>query len=252
MTITNIINEARDLVDADASSYPATAVTDSLLRRINTAYEEVVGKLITISYRGWLFGDSNYTALPTGLFTLVNSQEGYQLTGNGTTGIDITTPLLNFLGVSVKDNAGLWHTLSPISFFYDIHGAGSDPVEYYKTDGLPAYYEKREDFLILYPAPDNGVSVTLSSGLKVFFQRGASTFTAAEVVTGTKQPGFALPYHSILSYKAALPYAMSYKKDRVPMIMAEINRLEREMEKFYAQRPQDEKRVMTMRPISYK
>lgn len=246
MTISDIQTKARNLVDADAISF-----TDAnLLIEINNAYEEIAGDLIATSYEGWKFGDSNYTALPTGLFTLVNSQETYQLTGNGTTGIDTTTPLLNVIGVSIKDNNGIWKVLTPIHLAQDIFP--DDPVEYFKTDGQPQYYEKREDFLILYPAPDNGVTVTLTSGLKVFFQRTADKFTAAQVTTGTKTPGFASPYHVLLSFKAALDYALTYKPERVPMIMNGIARLEKKMFAFYAQRSQDERKVITMRQISYK
>lgn len=251
MLISNLITFTRSLVDADASSFPAVNTTDLGLIYINQALEEVAGELISIDYSDWQFGDSNYTSLPTGLFTLVNSQETYQLTGNGTTGIDTTTPLLTFMGCSVKDNNGIWHPLQPISFFYDIHGQGIDPVEYFKTDGIPVYYEKREDFLVLYPAPDNGVTVTLTSGLKVFFQRGASTFSASDVSTGTKQPGIASPWHPLIGYKAALPYAIANKPARVPALYNEIAKFEKKMHKFYSQRGKDNKNIMTMKKIRY-
>jgi hypothetical protein len=247
MNIANINAEIRTLVDADT-----TSLTDAvLLRRVNDSYEEIVGKLIVQTAGGkWHFGDSNFTALPTGLFTLVNSQEGYQLTGDGTTGINTTTPLLTFLGASVKTAAGLWSVLQPITL-WELLASGTDPVEYFKTDGMPQYYEKREDFLILYPAPDNGVLVTLASGLKVFFQRTAAIFTAAEVTTGTKAPGFASPYHMLLVYKAALPYAVSYKPARVPFFVSEITRLEKDLLEFYSRRGTDERTTMKTKPISF-
>lgn len=235
-TIADINLEARALVDADS-----TSLTDAtLLRRVNMAYEQVVGELIAAN-TNCNFGDSNFTSLPTGLFTLVNSQEAYQLTGNGTTGINTTTPLLTFLGASVKDVNGLWQVLKPFNL-NELLEQGIDPVEFEKSDGLPIYYEIREDFIVLYPAPDNGVSVTLTSGLKVFFQRTASIFTSGEVSTGTKTPGFASPYHMILAYMAALPYAMSFKKDRVPMIVNEIARMKKELLTFYAFKFRDEGR----------
>ena len=218
---------------------------------VNQAYEEIVGKLIIATAGGlWHFGDSNFTALPTGLATLVNSQAEYQLTGNGTTGINTTTPLLNVLGVSVLDVNGIWQVLKPITL-RSLLDADNDPVEYLKTDGLPQYYEKREDFIKLYPAPDNGVKVTLTNGLKVFFQRTADKFTSAQVTTGTKTPGFASPYHPLLSYKAALLHCLSYKPERVPMIMSEIARMEKEMMDFYVNRDNDAPRVMTMEPVIY-
>lgn len=223
-TISDINAEARSLVDADSVS-----LTDAvLLRRVNQAIEETVGKLIALD-QTQIWGDSNFTSLPTGLVTMVNSQEGYQLSGNqSSTGVDTTNPLLTFLGASVKDKSGIWHTLDPIDL-WDLFNIYADPAEYFKTDGIPQYYEIREDFIVLYPAPDNGVSVTLSSGLKIFYERRPSLFTAAQVSTGTKEPGFNPLYHYLLSYKMALPYALSYKKDRVPMLMNEIKRMETEL-----------------------
>ena len=213
MTIENIIAEARSLVDASATSYPAINLTDPLLRRINTAYEEIIGKYIALD-KNWKFDDSNFTDLPIGSATLVNSQQDYS----------IDTTLLTIERVEVKDSSGIWHKLSLV----DEKNISGSLAEYQKTDGMPTEYAVRGNSIFLYPAPATA-SVTLTSGLKVYFQRGASTFTAAEVVTGTKTPGFAAPYHIILAYKAALPYAAIYKQSRVPFIMAEIQRLEKEM-----------------------
>ena len=247
MNISQINTLARRLSESDTASYSDA----NLLVDVNNAYEEIVGELIIESAGGnWHFGDSNFTSLPTGLFTLVNSQAEYQLTGNGTTGINTTTPLLNFLGASVKDEDGNWNVLKPITL-WELLENGIDPVEYFKTDGRPQYYEKREDFLVLYPAPDNGVSVTLVSGLKVFFQRTASVFTSAEVTTGTKIPGFASPYHPLLAYKAALVQCSMYKSERVPILMSEINRMKNDLLLFYAYKEQDMRKVMTMRRIQY-
>lgn len=247
--ISDLNSLARYIVDADSTSLTAA----NLLIFINNAYEDIVGRLIVATSSGDMhFGDSNYTATPTGLVTLVNGQRPYQLTGNSTsTGVSTTTPLLNFLGASVLDNTGIWHPLRPISLAHDILGSGIDPAEYFKTSGQPIYYEKREDFIILYPAPDNGVTVTLASGLKIFFQRTADLFTSAQVTTGTKVPGFASPYHPLLAYKASLPYARKYKPQLVSGILLEIARLEKDLIAFYSKKLQDERPIMMPRKELY-
>lgn len=230
-----IIEEIDSLCDTDSNSY----TTASKTRRVNTALEEIEGKLIVVTAGDkWHFGDSNFTSLPTGLKTMTNSTEAYQLAGDqSTTGIDTTNPLLTFLGASVKDNSGIWHVLQPISLWKDLLNENIDPAEHFKTDGRPQYYELREDFIVLYPAPDNAVTVTLTNGLKVFYQRRASKFVATDT---TKEPGFASPYHVLLAYKASLPHCSVYKKERVPFLLSEITRLEKEMFDFYGQRVQDE------------
>lgn len=233
MTIADINSEARLLVDADTVSYIAA----DLLRRINAAYEQIIGLIIGCDGL-WQFDDSNFTDFPIGTTTLVNSQNDYAF--------DITQ--LEIERVEIKDASGLWHILNPI----DKSQIGEAIDEFYKTDGLPLYYDKQGASIILYPAPDNGASVTLINGLKVYFQRTASIFTSTEVTTGTKVPGFASPYHIILAYMAALPYAISYKKDRVPAIMAEIERLKKLIIQHYSRRERDRRKIMSMAGISHR
>lgn len=222
MTISELITETRLLVDADSDSYTATDV----LRRINAAYEEVVGGLILLDNK-WNFGDSNYTSLPTGTQTLVAGTQTYTF--------DAT--LLVMLRAEVLNASLIWQPLNYISEL-GIEGAIQ---EYKKTNGLPTEYSKRENFITLYPAP-SAATTTLTNGLKVFFQRTADIFTTAQVTTGTKLPGFASPYHVLLAYKAALPYALSYKKDRVNGIMNEITKLTSQLMTHYARRSKDEPR----------
>jgi hypothetical protein len=220
MTITQIQTEVRALVDADSSSY-----TDALLLiRENNAYEEIVGELIVLNNPDWDFDDSNFTDLPIGVNDLVDGQQDYAF--------DDTHLIVQ--RVEVEDADSIWHLLVPITKI-DIDVA---LTEYAKTDGLPKEYIKSGGSIFLYPAPATA-SVTLSGGLKVYFQRTASVFTSAEVSTGTKTPGFASPYHVLIAYKAALPYAMSYKKDRVPFIISEINRLHAGLIAHYSRRSKD-------------
>lgn len=232
-----LVEEIDALCSSDSTNYPVAQKT----RRINAALEEIEAKLIVASANGWEFGDSNFSLLPTGLKTLTSGTSQYQLSGDqSTTGIDTTNPLLTLKGVSVKDVNGIWHPLQPLHLS-DIFKQRIDPAEYFKTNGLPYYYEKREDTLVLYPAPDNGVSVTLASGLKVFYDRRASKFTASDT---TKEPGFASPFHIILAYKAALPYCALNKPESVGFLSSEILRLEGELLKFYGNRAKDEKKVI--------
>ena len=65
-------------------------------------------------------------------------------------------------------------------------------------------------------------------------------------------PGFASPYHTVLCYKAALPYCMSYKKDRVALYKAEADRLMAALISFYGKREQDVRKQMTMKPITFR
>lgn len=240
MTISDINSLARFLSDTDTTSLTAA----NLLILVNASYERIVGKIHAETMGGrWKFGDVNYTAFPTYTMNLVNSQAEYQ--------IDSLTGVLTILGVEILDNNSLWHKISPITL-EDIHNQGIAQVEHYKTDGRPVEYEKRENMIVLYPAPDNGVSVTLTAGLKIFFLRTADTYTSAQVTTGTKEPGFPSPWHDILAYESALAYCQNYKKDRVPYLAATLAKKEKELFDFIARRNQDDRPAMTMRSINFR
>lgn len=231
-TITQLNTKARSLVDADTTSWTAA----NLLIDINAAYEEVVAQILGFD-GNFQFDDSNYTDFPVGKADLVATQKDYSF----------DTAHLFIEAVEVMDENGDYYYLKPLDKF-----SLSEPWdEYFSTDGRPEYYDKEGNSLILGPGPATG-KVTTSYGLKVHFRRTADVFTSAQVTTGTKQPGFASPCHYLLSYKAALGYAQSYKKDRVPMIMSNIERLEVLLEKIYTRRAKDEKDIMTVKSINFR
>jgi hypothetical protein len=231
-TITQLFTKTRNLCSATSVDFSDA----NLLLEINEAYENVISKIL--GYDGfWQFDDSNYTDLPIGIGSLVASQRDYSFDSS----------LLKILGVSVLDVNGLWQELKPI----DQSEMGVDTEEFMKVDGMPQYYDKSGNSLFLYPSPASA-NVTLTSGLKIYFQRTASIFTSAEVTTGTKVPGFVSLFHYLLSYKASISYCMAYKPERVVMYTNKIVEMEKEMEKFYTKRAKDERQVLTMKPICYR
>lgn len=202
--IADIMAEARELVDADSTKYPDV----SLLRRINAAYEEIAGDLIALD-KSWKFDDSRYTDLPIGVGSLVSGQRSYAFNSS----------LLTIDRVEVIDKDGNTYKLEPI--LEDELGALD---EFEKTNGIPKYYSKKYNSIFIYPAASSA-KFNFSNDLLIHYRRTASVFTAGDISAGTAEPGFASPYHYLLSYKAALPFAISYKKDRVPLILNEINRM---------------------------
>ena len=235
-TIADLNTLARRLVDADTTSYTAA----NLLIDINNAYEEVAALILGADGR-WQWDDTNRTTFPEGTTTLVNSQADYTL----------DTTYIKVLGVSVMDVNGNYYKLRPFDpeDLETTFGEEKDRTEFFETDGKPFYYDIQGNSVVLYPAPDNGVSVTLAAGLKVYAQRTSDNYTAAQVTTGTKVPGFASPFHHLLSYKAALVQANLYKPQRVPYIASEVARLEKGLTAFYGRRNRDERQVMTAEPV---
>jgi len=242
MNIADIELEARDWCDADTTSYPAA----TMLRRVNQAYEQVVGWLINLD-GNWQFDDTKYDDFPIGTYTLVNSQGVYSFNNQ----------FLQLMDVQIMDDQGNYNIIKPID---QKDTQSSIPLrEEFETDGIPLFYDKlTDDTIELFPAPDNGVSVTLASGLRIYFKRTADLFTSAEVTTGTVSPGFKSTHHIILAWMAARPYCMKYKPQRVRELDALIGDttarptgMKRDLIKEYTKRSKDERRIMQPKRINY-
>lgn len=240
MTIADIETLTRFLTKTTTVSLTAP----NLLIIENKYYEEITGKILSETAGGeWPYGDSNYTAFPDYTENLVDSQAEYDIGAFGTGGDE--TPLV-ILGVEVLNVDGIYETLRPITL-QELTERGTAQTEFFKTDGKPQFYEKRENLIVLYPAPDNGVNVTFASGLKVFYLRRADIFTSAEVTTGTKEPGFPSPWHDLLSYGPAYDVALANGLSSANGFKAEYDRRLKEMLDFLSIRNQDDRKVLTMR-----
>jgi hypothetical protein len=225
-----LYQQTQFLCDTDSTGYQINDFT----RECNAAYEEVVGWLINAD-GVWQFDDENYSTLNEGTTTLVSGQSDYSFAAT----------FLDIEWVKIKDKNGLWHILDPI----DQSQTSVSLEDYLQTNGFPEVYDKTGDTIRLYPAPDNGLSVTLSGGMKVGFKRTASLFTASDT---TKVPGFASPYHILLSYMASIPYCVKYKKDRVAPFLTKIAQLKADLIMHYSNREKDTRKVATMKPISFR
>ncbi|KKK81748.1 hypothetical protein LCGC14_2810310, partial [marine sediment metagenome] len=159
------------------------------------------------------------------------------------------TPLV-ILGAEIQDEQGSWHPILPLSF-QERRRTGIAEAEFQPTSGRPIEYEKRENELILRPAPDNGVTVTLTAGLKLFYLRTADVYTSQEVSTGTKVPGFPSPWHDIIAYEVAYHYAIANGLPNANQLFQEFNRKEQAMLDFISRRNQDERHIMRPKRIRY-
>lgn len=219
----SIVAEIDDLCDSDSSSY----TLDSKTRRVNIGLDEVFQSVIQADGT-WEFDDTTNTDLPIGDGDLVDGQQDYSF----------ASELLIVERIEVKDADGKYHKLKPL----DKTNVKVALSELAPVNGLPTHYDKSGNSIFLYPIPAAG-SVTLTKGLAVFFKRNLNKFESTDTDT---PPGFATPYHVILAYMAAIPYCMTYKKDRVASYQEKVRELKLEIEKFYGRRAKDE--VVRMTP----
>lgn len=227
-----ICQEIDSLCDSTSTSFPVADKT----RRVNSALEEIVGELINSDGTAQ-FDDSNYTDFPIGTYTMVEGQAKYSFNDK----------FLQLINVQVKNANGDFQIVRPID---QAELDTNIPLEeMYETSGMPLFYDKLSDDTIkLYPAPTS-TQVTLTSGLKLYFKRTGSLFTASDT---TKEPGFASPFHILLAYMAAIPYCATYKKDRVALYEKKVAELKKALIKHYSHVEKDKRKRATTKPIIFR
>lgn len=218
MTITDIVNKVYFLTKTNSSSFLAA----DMLILINNAYERVASLIIQADGR-WQFDDSNYTDLPIATTTITSGQQDYSL----------ATTHLNISRIEVKDSTGAWHLLTPIdkADVYD-----QSITDFMATDGVPQYYDKFGNTIMLYPTPN----YTQTASIKIFFERGPDNFTSAQVTTGTKVPGFNSLYHDIIPLWVSYEYAYSNSLPATNKFLEEVTRKEEALKEDFQLRNQDE------------
>lgn len=194
------------------------------VRNINVAYQDVA-RLIWTSARGWQYDDSNATTLPIAKTNLVHNQQDYSLPS--------TAQRLE--RVQVKDSGGHWHKLEPI----DLKDILTSTELQFPSPGMPKYYDPMGASILLYPTPSSA-SVTLSAGLQVFISRNVTEFAVSATTT---EPGFATPFHRILSYAAAIDFTQDPTQRQ--FLALQKDRLEKGMVTFYSERGAEFKNVIT-------
>lgn len=209
--VTNLKADTHFLCGSTSANYPDA----DLIRNLNIHYQDTA-RLIWQSAGGWQFDDSNATTLPIARATLVHNQQDYSLPSTAQRIEEIV----------VKDSAGNWNKLRP----FDIHDTTIAPEEYMESAGLPLYYDLVGRSVMLYPKPSSAYC-TMTSGLGVYISRDITEFT---VTASTETPGFATPFHRILSFGAAIDFTQDQNERQI--LLAQKDRLEKGLVEFYAKR----------------
>ena len=226
-----IIEDIDFWANTNSTSYPIEDKT----RNINRKYDDVVSMILQADGR-WKWDDTNNIAQPT---TPINMTDQ-------TTAVAIPdTTYLTINRVEVLDVNGNWYKILP---FNEKEIPYQGMTEFLKTPGRPLMYEKVGGFLNLYPKPSSN-NVTLTGGLKIYFQRNASYFATTDT---TKVPGFAAPFHRILSIGAALDYCLAntllLKSEFLTPL---LQKMENDLQLYYSTRSRDEKTSLKFRQENY-
>lgn len=225
------------LCDTDDTSYPRLNKT----AEVNDAYEQVIGWIINADGT-WQWDDTNQTDFPIGTYTLVDSQSKYSFNDK----------FLQLEEVQILDVNGTYNIIQPID---QKEFSKYTPLsEEFETDGRPGYYDKvSDDTIELFPAPDNGVNVTLASGLKIKFKRTGVMFTPVSTTAADATvPGIPSPFQEILAYMASIPYCVTYKQDRVGVYEQKVAQIRKDLMKHYSHREKDKRKRITTSGIEFR
>lgn len=211
MNISQISQDVHSLCGSTSGTYTPT----NLIRNVNIEYQNVA-RLIRESAGGWSYSDNNTTNSPKWTTTLTHGTQGY----------NIPSTIQKIQEVTVKDSAGNWVKLLP----FDLHDTSLAPQEYYQSAGFPIYYDLVGTQIDLYPTPSSAYA-TLTSGMVVFVDRDITEFATTATTT---IPGFATPFHRILSLAASIDFLQDNQQK---MFLAQQKaRLEQGLTKFYSNR----------------
>ena len=185
----------------------------------------------------WQFHDANYTTHPEAYTSLSAGQNDYALS-------DLHLQLRN---VYVLNSDGKKVPLQPADEF-DFSNKGMSIDEYFSTDGLPKYYDKKGRSIKIYPAP-SASETTLADGLFVTYTSTPSYFTDADT---TKEAGIPLIFADYPAIFASRQYArdntMAKKLNDFTTEQAEMEAM---IETFYSSRDRDDRPTMKARKRNY-
>lgn len=227
-----LVQDIDFICGTDSTSYPLA----DKARNCNRHYYVAVSDAIKAIGRNGPFDDENLGSLPATSFDLVDNQHEYKLRGtNGK-----LTTLLKVHAVEIKDSAGNTNRIQPI----DTDDLRRSITDFENTKGVPKYYDLRGNYIYLYPAPSS-TQVTLTNGITVHHTREVDAFTSADT---TQEPGFAEPYHRIISLGAAYDYLVKNDtSEKANSCLAQYQALRNELRTFYADLNRDSQ--IRLRPI---
>jgi len=222
---TGILQQSRILARVDATQWPTARVVNST----NNWLDRVTGYAIGADRR-FQWDDSNHTALPEGTAQLTINVSDYSFLTD-----EQGNTILSLLGISRLDGTS-WVPLTLVN--------RDDPTvdwsRFGVDSGTPTQYDKIADNIVrLNKKP----SATIAGGLKFFFQRSPSYFTASDT---TKQPGVAPVLHRGFVVASAYDIALTLGLANLQPLSVELAKEEQKMIEYFAGRNNDEVRRMSV------
>lgn len=217
-----IVQDTSWLLFGDSEDHTAEYALKDVARNANRWYDRVLTKIFQADDR-WEFDDNNKTDLPIGTFNLVSGQQDYGVSG---------ATFLKIKKIDIKDAQG---NNLPLKQFTLDQLRGQADANFMSTAGTPQYFRIQANSVFVYPTPN----YSYTNGMRIFYQRTVDYFASTDT---TKVPGFAEPFHRLLSLGAAYEYALQQNiRDKITMLKNAIKEMEDDLIDFYSKRNEDDK-----------
>lgn len=227
-----IVEQTRSLMRVDSSQWPVAKIVASANNWLDTVLAYAIG-----SDREFQADDTNHTKLPEGTSTLTINVSDYSFLTD-----EQGNPIITLLGVSRLDS-----TTGKYIPLIETDRAYEDTGLYGTVSGTPTKYDKIADNIIRL---DTLPPATVSAGLKYYFQRAGSYFTASDT---TKSPGVAPFLHRGFVVASAYDGALALGLENLNALGIEMQRETKKMQDYFAKdRNRDTVQTMTMRPIRFR
>lgn len=207
-------------VNSNRSTYPLADIA----RNVNLAHNRFISVALSADSK-WQFDDTNNTKAPVATADIVANQKDYT--------IDID--FLRITRVEVKDQNGNWRVIPQVDE-REVHQAYN---ELQRDSGFPYAYDLRGKQIYFFQPSDTNIT----GGLRVFFQRVGSDFTAGDT---TKSPGVPELFHEYYVLYPSLMYARKAVPEKVAYLTGEIEKMERAITNHYQERNEVKKPRMTV------
>jgi hypothetical protein len=219
-----------------SSSLNSAYSIEDRTRRIN----QRINKVVTIIFRNdrrWKYDDFNHDDMNIFYATLFQGQQDYEVSGGD---------FITISEVFVKDKDGKYQRLTPL-----VRERGNaQTLQDLEDDdpGMPEYYTKYGNSVMLYPRPDLSY-LTADEGFMVRGQRLPSYFISADT---TKEAGFNPLFHDYLSAGASYDGALSLGlATKASQLKPELETLEAEIAEHYQSRAEDQQPKMRLKKDNY-
>lgn len=219
-----------DKAVTDADLFVAYTLAERT-RNSNFALDKIVGLILKADQR-WEWDDTNNSDLPIGRTNIVSGQRDYGITG---------ATYLKITKVMCKDAGGTLHELNPI----DKNSPEGKAMNEQTSSGTPSHYDLMGNSLFLEPVPN----YTITKGLRIIFQRNVHYFETGDT---TQEPGFAQPFHRLVSLYASEDYLLANEMfGKLRGVQIKIKELEFGLLEFYASRNPEDRPRLRMRKENY-